>query len=186
VNLYCDIDYDGVTLGYEEAIRLSDGNVQCCETGITIPDGLPYAHCRLAWADSQSEVTEDDDGAYIVLPEHWHVFPQALEVWRFVRSSRRNHGSCFAFAGVTEEISANGTHDRDWAIFSAKWYSLCRVSRERYAAGKGPRLLQFERESLAIPDFVPWVPMRDGHHPNGDWVTSDRDLRFSAPGGTPN
>lgn len=162
MNLSCEYDNDGTFLGYEEKIAISDGKVRCCESGILIPEGQPYAWCRLAWTEYGAYDENDEERE--ATDEDWTEYPQCLEVWRFVRSSKRNDGTCFAFGDVTDYLS-NADGDKEWTILYARWKSSVKRARTRYAKGGGPTLQPFERASLEGSEFVERIPMHDGKAP---------------------
>ena len=143
-------EWDGESHTYRERIAISDGSVRCCETGILIPDGFPYADCQLGSG-------EDDI--------KWEPFPQAMEVWRWARNRSKAQGHCFCFGGIDVELDYVCRGDPEWMI-QVEWGSVCKRVEERYSEGKRPRLRQKERASLESGEYVLWVPYTTGVVPN--------------------
>ena len=131
---------------YRERIELSDGTVSCCETGIVIPAGFPYAHCQGTYDDGDAP--------------QWESFHQALEVWRWARNNSHRHGHCLPFRGIDETLEA--ATDRREGDRSEYWRAMwqCLVTRidRRYAEGKKPRLHPAERTSLESGQWVACIP----------------------------
>ena len=146
---------------YRERIEVRMKDVKCSESRVTIPAGTPIAICKGFY-----------DGK-------WEVYPQAIKVWRFLRNHKRNHGSCFCFEGVDEEMYNAGPDDNSDRCFIACWESLKKRLKARYAEGKGPRLNKYERASLASGEWADWVCWHDGNEPA--FNSKERGLHFAQP-----
>lgn len=160
----CNIDYDGTHLGYKEKIVIATEPVRCCESGVIVPIGQPYALCSLAWCDGlDGSPEEDENGEYIVKESDWSPYPQCLEIWRLMRSWRRNAGACFPFASVVDELCQDDT--QDYRIAYAQFRSVSKKAKARYEDGKGPKLQMFEQASLDSGEWSPVIPYHDGESP---------------------
>lgn len=139
-------EFERCWYAYRERIQLSDGTVRCCETGILIPEGFPYAHCQGTYDDT--------------INPRWESWPQALEVWRWARNNSKRHGHCFPFGGISQAVFDEW--DCGEADISGHWLGLwrCLCSRllNRYAEGKKPRLHPAERASLASGKWDEAIP----------------------------
>lgn len=135
-------DGDGF-YSYRERIALSDGTVRCCETDVNIPAGMPYAQCQGTYTEEGSQVWED--------------WPQALEVWRWVRNLSFHGGHCINFGGVEKALEWEYDPGRHTFLY-LQWGALIERMRHRYAEGKGPRLYPAERASLESGEWVAALP----------------------------
>lgn len=160
MSLY-DCDHDGgVFLGYAERIQLSDGSVTCCESGLVIPSGVPYALCRLAFCQGSTCDVEGCNGpspATILQGDpHWEEHCQALEVWRFLRRNRFKNGACAPFGYALEayklEYDESEVKADLWLYLS--FVRVIKKARARYDAGRSLSLRPEEQASL---DSGQWV-----------------------------
>ncbi|MEQ1934662.1 MAG: hypothetical protein ABL962_12430 [Fimbriimonadaceae bacterium] len=128
---------------YREIIAISDGNIRCCESQISIPEGQPYAHCQGHWNGE------------------WNSYPQAIEVWRWARNNNRNTGDCFDFEGI--DMALDDLWKGDYGFMhKVRWISLVKRIRARYAAGRGPKLNKYELASLMSGEWADWISWHDG------------------------
>ena len=103
MNLSCDIDSDGTFIDYQERIAISDKEVICCESGVRVPPGQPYAQCHLWWAEGRAH--EQADGSYERRDEDLTIYIQCIEIWRLMRSWRRCYGACLPFGAALDMIN---------------------------------------------------------------------------------
>lgn len=138
----CDMPYSD----YRERILVSDGTIQCCETGIQIPAGFPYALC-------QGTYDEPDNGH-----QDWSSHPQCIEAWRFLRNANEKHNLCFNFEGAEVEMDDFWLEGAEGRLFVLSWYAMKKRVKDRYSAGASPRLWPHERNSLESGDFEGRLP----------------------------
>jgi len=155
VSLYdCDWDSDR-NWDYLERIEISDGTVKCCESGIVIPAGQPFAMCMVYC--HETDVPEgcclDELPAERRDEEFWkHAkpFPQCLEVWRYLRNGNYKWGACAAFGCAVEQYHdawSDSGEDVD-KLRSLGLIGTIKKARKRYESGGGPTLHPNERDSL--------------------------------------
>jgi len=146
----CSWDEESVFTDYRERLLISPaGGIRCCESGVMIPEGYPYAECQGK------------------LEGKWFIHPQALEVWRFVRNLRNTEGSCFAFEGVGEEVAQAGL-DKETRIIFARWHWVVKRMRTRYDEGKRPKLHHHERMALESGAWFAWIQFPQGGKKRND------------------
>lgn len=132
----CEMPYTS----YRERIAVSDGKVHCCETGILIPLGYPYALCQGTYDDPEAV-------------QEWCDHPQCIEAWRFLRAANQNHNICFNFEGAEEEMSYFAEEGGEGQMFLRSWFSMKKRTKSRYEQGLRPRLWSHERESMQSGEF---------------------------------
>jgi hypothetical protein len=150
-------DFDSMFHEYREGIKLSDGKVRCSETGVVIPEGFPYALC-----EGLMEAESEEEGG------HWEPYPQAIEIWRLLRSMSLRNKACFLFGGVYDELEYLEDTDDPQAgkLIAVKFRSIHNRVKERYAVGKLPRLHPSEKESLESGRSVSQLPLTVKEAPN--------------------
>lgn len=105
-------------------------------------------------------VTEIDQACAMLewLVECLDVFPQCIEVWRFLRNTRERHGACLPFSGVTDCVGEMEDWPLDVKMFRIKWLALGKKLSKRYKEGKQPRLHRHEQENLTKGEYVERLP----------------------------
>ena len=157
-NLYsCDWDADG-SYAYRERIALSDGTIVCCESGVKIPEGFPYADCRPRWFDCDHKDYMEDPNALPTaeLLPFLDLKPQCMEVWRLLRNDSQNRGTCPAWGNAVQDyLDTDGDNGENADRFALlKLNSVIQRAWTRYKEGKQPRLHPWEKESLESGQFV--------------------------------
>lgn len=155
MSLY-DCDYDSCNdWMYRERIELSDGTIVCCESGIVIPKGQPFAMCVPVWTDENRTAFCDMSAEE---REVWFAktkpMPQALEVWRLLRRNNFRHGACAAFGDALDAYQCTAEEYRgedEGGVHAGRYRELLGVikrAKARYESGGGPRLHPTERASM--------------------------------------
>lgn len=140
-----DCDFDGQFVDYRECLRVSDGTVRCCESGWKIPAGFVYAECQGRLRD-----------------EYFEAFPQALEVWRYLRNQSALNGHCRPFGGVEEIVGRNDFDDDKDKMFAVGWRRTCKMVQKRFAEGKKARLHPWEKAALESGEWFDWIQYPSG------------------------
>ena len=171
----CDFEDHGLTYVYRERIaNVQPGEViKCCESEIVIPEGQPYADCRVGWfevaptaitrylEETQPDFDEDETVDYDELPievllPHLDFFPQCIEVWRKLRNDSHKRHYCpewgDALHDYREALYNSGHQSARLALISLE--TTIRRARVRYEAGGGPTLNVNERGSLESGGYV--------------------------------
>jgi len=155
-------DFDG-SWAYRERIEISDGTAKCCESGIVIPKGQPFAHCKPIWTDGDDGCFEDMTPEELEPHFAKSSYPQCIEVWRLLRRFNRLHGACAPF-GYAVEIYCEAV-DEAWPeekvdhIFCVRSLSTTiRKASERYKSGRGPKLHPSEQSSLESGKWMGALP----------------------------
>lgn len=172
-------DDDGMFFGYRERIAFSDGIVVCCESGITIPAGQPFALCEMAWCGDPRDIrdckhdpkcpeVETYDGTmprceFLSVCE---TYPQMLEVWRFLRNNNNRHGACPPFGSALDAYWDQWGYSGEQVdrLRAVGLSATIKRAAKRYREGKGPRLHPSERQSLEGELWSSALP----YDPNGD------------------
>lgn len=154
----CDSDGEW---GLRERVQISDGTVKCCESGIVIPAGQPYAMCVFYWSSDFPDWEEDvcfydlpTERKHEVLDKFGNEHPQCLEVWRLLRRNNFIHGACAPFGLAIDQYNdawGNAWDDAQRVIHMRRYFELVRTihrARTRYENGGGPRLHPTERANL--------------------------------------
>lgn len=163
-----DCDFDDYDTGYLERIEVAKVAMTCCESGITIPAGQPYAACWLWISDDGMPEGFPEDSPFddltsdqqLALLEHsGTVFIQCIEMWRFLRQGNRNNYACASFGNAIEEYrDAVDGGDPIHRLRYLKVKATAKRAKLRYESGKGPRLHPSEAQSLASGEWVSVLP----------------------------
>lgn len=160
----CDFG-DGTCHDYRERIELSDGTVKCCETQVVIPAGMPYAHCQLAWSEDSlddEDLDESGDPTAEYIESIRESYPQALEIWRFLRANNQKHGACPAFEDAFQAYTDAYNHPVGKFLYLG-FVGRCKTISKRYAEGKGPRLHKSELNNLVTGKWERNMPFETAY-----------------------
>lgn len=153
-------DYDG-SWNLRERVSRSDGTIKCCESGILIPDGQPYAEIETSWSDDHCVAEMDWAEIHSLRLADNHS--QCIEVWRLLRRNNRIHGACAYFGGALElyKDAADDAYGEGYGPHKARYAQLVSVIRRakaRYNNGGGPRLHKSELASLLSGEWADQLP----------------------------
>ncbi len=153
----CDFgDYD---YAYRERIAVSEGTIRCCESGILIPAGFPFADCRPSWWDyTDSPCEYPDELPTDELLPHLQLRPQCIEVWRLIRNDSAKRGICPSWTDAVEQYGDHAWDTQEDKLAYVHLLGTIKKTGERYCGGKPPRLHPHEKDSLASGEFVEALP----------------------------